>query len=107
MLQLLRAILLVLVFTGSAGCGYGFRSGQVREGLDTVGVAFFENRSTEPGVEVAPAFEMIVQKLLTKNVANRYQSAKKVLKDLKSKVIPLYRKKPQKKTFFSRFFGRG
>ena len=36
-----------------AGCGYGFKSGQVREGLDTVGVAFFENRSTEPDLEVA------------------------------------------------------
>lgn len=53
MQQLLRAtILLLIVSVGSAGCGYGFRSGQVREGLDTVGVAFFENRSTEPGVEV-------------------------------------------------------
>jgi hypothetical protein len=36
-----------------AGCGYGFKSGQVREGLETVGVAFFENRSTEPDAEVA------------------------------------------------------
>jgi hypothetical protein len=37
----------------TAGCGYGFKSGQVREGLETVGVAFFENRSTEPDAEIA------------------------------------------------------
>jgi outer membrane lipopolysaccharide assembly protein LptE/RlpB len=49
--------LLTLLVTGcalvSAGCGYGFKSGQVREGLETVGVAFFENRSSEPDAEVA------------------------------------------------------
>jgi hypothetical protein len=36
-----------------AGCGYGFKSGQVREGLETVGVGFFENRTTEPDAELA------------------------------------------------------
>ena len=47
--------LLTLMVSGLAllaGCGYGFKSGQVREGLDTVGVAFFDNRSTEPDLEV-------------------------------------------------------
>ena len=28
-------------------------------------------------------------------------------KELRARVVPLYKKKPQKKTFFSRFFGRG
>jgi hypothetical protein len=49
-------ILFTLALSGLvllAGCGYGFKSGQVREGLETVGVAFFENRSTEPDAEVA------------------------------------------------------
>ena len=47
-----------------AGCAYSFRSGQVREGLDTVGVAFFDNRSTEPGVEVALT-EAVIQLLIS------------------------------------------
>ena len=48
-------ILFVLMLCASllSGCAYGFKSGQVREGLETVGVAFFENRSTEPDAEVA------------------------------------------------------
>lgn len=36
----------------AAGCGYSFKPGQVREGLKTVAVAYFENHSTEPDVEV-------------------------------------------------------
>ena len=46
-------ILIVLGALTLGSCGYGFKSGQVREGLDTVGVAFFENRSSEPDLEVA------------------------------------------------------
>jgi hypothetical protein len=48
-----RILFVLLAASLFAGCGYGFKSGQVREGLDTVGVAFFENRSTEPDAEVA------------------------------------------------------
>ena len=52
----MRRILFTFMVGGlllTAGCGYGFKSGQVREGLETVGVAFFENRSTEPDAEIA------------------------------------------------------
>lgn len=47
----------------AAGCGYSFKPGQVREGLETVGVAYFENRSTEPEVEVELT-EAILQGLI-------------------------------------------
>lgn len=53
------ALLTLLV----AGCGYSFTPGKVREGLDTVGVAYFENRSTEPDVEV-PLTEAILRGLI-------------------------------------------
>jgi hypothetical protein len=44
------ALIVLALLVG--GCGYSFSPGKVREGLDTVGVAFFENRSTEPDAEV-------------------------------------------------------
>ena len=52
---MIARILIVLMGCASllSGCAYGFKSGQVREGLETVGVTFFENRSTEPDAEVA------------------------------------------------------
>jgi hypothetical protein len=54
---------LVFVAAVLGSCGYSFKAGQVREGLDTVAVAFFENRSTEPNVEVALT-EIIIQGLI-------------------------------------------
>jgi hypothetical protein len=57
----LTALVLVAAVLGS--CAYSFKPGQVREGLDTVAVAFFENRSTEPNVEVALT-EIIIQGLI-------------------------------------------
>lgn len=57
----LTALVLLAAFLGS--CGYGFKSGQVREGLDTVAVPFFENRSDEPDVEVALT-EIIIRGLI-------------------------------------------
>ena len=57
----LTALILLTAFLGS--CGYGFKSGQVREGLDTVAVPFFENRSTEPDAEVALT-EIIIRGLI-------------------------------------------
>lgn len=57
----LGTLILLAAFLGS--CGYSFKPGQVREGLDTVAVAFFENRSTEPNVEVALT-EVILQGLI-------------------------------------------
>ncbi len=59
-----------------------------------------------PEKNFAPPIEEIVMRLLRKSVKDRYQSAKEVIEDLELKVVPLF-KKPQKKTFFSRFFGRG
>jgi len=59
-IRTLQTALLVIFL---AGCGYSFRAGQVREGLDSVAVAFFENRSTEPGVEV-DLTEAILQGLI-------------------------------------------
>jgi hypothetical protein len=47
---LLAAGSLAMVTVG--GCAYGFRSGQVREGLQTVAVPFFENRTSEPSLDV-------------------------------------------------------
>lgn len=44
------AAIAVLVLLG--GCAYGFRAGQVREGLETVAVPYFENRTSEPNLDV-------------------------------------------------------
>jgi hypothetical protein len=33
-------------------CSYGFSQGRLREGLHSVAVPFFENRSTQPNVEI-------------------------------------------------------
>ncbi|RKZ13191.1 hypothetical protein DRQ53_05115 [bacterium] len=57
------ALLLLLLPALMAGCGYSFKPGQVREGLDTVAVAYFENNSTEPNVEVQLT-EIIIQGLI-------------------------------------------
>ena len=36
-----------------AGCGvYSFQEGRLREGLESIAVPVFENRTTEPGIEV-------------------------------------------------------
>ena len=59
--RLLLLGLLGLLCLGA--CGYSFTPGKVREGLETVGVAYFENRSTEPDVEVALT-EVIIQGLI-------------------------------------------
>lgn len=56
-------ILLLVLAVALGGCGYSFTPGKVREGLDTVGVAYFENRSTEPDAEVALT-EAILQGLI-------------------------------------------
>lgn len=45
-----RALLLLLLCLSA--CSYGFSQGRLREGLHTVAVPFFENRSTEPNVEI-------------------------------------------------------
>lgn len=34
------------------GCAYSTRPGKLRPGLETIAVPFFENRSSEPGIEV-------------------------------------------------------
>ncbi len=47
-----RIPVLLLVALVAAGCGYSFKQGKVREGLDSVAVSFFENRSGEPDIEV-------------------------------------------------------
>lgn len=44
--------LLLVVLLALSACSYGFQQGQLREGLDSVAVPFFENRSREPDVEV-------------------------------------------------------
>ena len=35
-----------------SACSYGFSQGRLREGLHSVAVPFFENRSTQPNVEI-------------------------------------------------------
>ncbi len=59
---LTRTLLLALAFSSFA-CAYGLRPGKLRPGLETVAVPYFENRSTEPEIEVELT-EAILQGLI-------------------------------------------
>jgi hypothetical protein len=48
-----RAALFLLLVILAQGCGYGLTPGRVKPGLESVGVPYFENLTTQPGVEVA------------------------------------------------------
>lgn len=63
MVWIARRCGLFLLTVALAGCGYSFSPGKVREGLETVAVAYFENRSTEPDAEVVLT-EAIIQGLI-------------------------------------------
>lgn len=54
----------LFVLVGLGGCAYGFRAGQVREGLETIAVPYFENRTSEPNLDVEFT-EAIIEALIT------------------------------------------
>lgn len=47
-----RGLALGLLVLSLAGCAYGLRAGKLRPGIESVAVPYFENRSSEPGIEV-------------------------------------------------------
>ncbi len=54
----------LLLLAGLCGCAYGFRAGQVRQGLETIAVPYFENRTSEPNLDVEFT-EAIIDALIT------------------------------------------
>lgn len=48
-----RSALILLLLIMIQGCGYGLTPGRVKPGLESVAIPYFENRTTEPQIEVA------------------------------------------------------
>lgn len=64
----MRAVLAVGAIALLAGCGvYSTKQGRPKEGLETLAVPLFENRSSEPGIEIELT-EDIVEGLLSDRV---------------------------------------
>lgn len=47
-----RSALLLALLILIQGCGYGLTPGRVKPGLESVGIPYFENRTSEPELEV-------------------------------------------------------